>query len=256
MCLIVFCSLKTFRKMEKYRSSERPSPYVWPGSRPTMPFITANSVSITARQALLHRWAPWPLFVFHTCVHTRPNPLARLKVLRGQVSVFCWRVCTAACLQLSECTFHSFTFCSSMLGEEVQLQFIIPKTKEQHFVFSQEGSHLESMRLPLVSTKVPFPPGCNRCCFKGEVTMRNLLQLFDGSAVSLKDPSLVKSPIFTPTTGRHEHGLLNLFHAMEGTSHLHILVVRQCEMPLYRKFWPNHILLVLPAMFNSAGVGE
>lgn len=72
-----------------------------------------------------------------------------------------------------------------MLGEEVQLQFIIPKTKEQHFVFSQEGSHLESMRLPLVSTKVPSPPGCNRCCFKGEVTMRNLLQLIDGYSVSL-----------------------------------------------------------------------
>lgn len=41
-----------------------------------------------------------------------------------------------------------------MLGEEVQVQFIIPKTKEQHFVFSQQGSHLESMRLPLVSSKV------------------------------------------------------------------------------------------------------
>lgn len=62
-----------------------------------------------------------------------------------------------ACLQLSECTFHAFTFSSSMLGEEVQLQFIIPKTKEQYFVFSRQGSHLESMRLPLVSTKVPFP---------------------------------------------------------------------------------------------------
>lgn len=43
-----------------------------------------------------------------------------------------------------------------MLGEEVQLQFIIPKTKERHFVFSQQGSHLESMRLPLVSTKVRY----------------------------------------------------------------------------------------------------
>lgn len=43
-----------------------------------------------------------------------------------------------------------------MLGEEVQLQFIIPKTKEQHFIFSQQGSHLESMRLPLVSTKVSW----------------------------------------------------------------------------------------------------
>lgn len=41
-----------------------------------------------------------------------------------------------------------------MLGEEVQLHFIIPKDKEQHFIFSQQGSHLESMRLPLVSTKV------------------------------------------------------------------------------------------------------
>lgn len=41
-----------------------------------------------------------------------------------------------------------------MLGEEVQLHFIIPKAKEQHFVFSQQGSHLESMRLPLISAKV------------------------------------------------------------------------------------------------------
>lgn len=46
-----------------------------------------------------------------------------------------------------------------MLGEEVQLQFIIPKTKEQHFIFSQQGSHLESMRLPLVSTKVSWKVG-------------------------------------------------------------------------------------------------
>uniref|UniRef100_A0A673ZKK8 GREB1 like retinoic acid receptor coactivator n=1 Tax=Salmo trutta TaxID=8032 RepID=A0A673ZKK8_SALTR len=124
--------------------------------------------------------------------------------------------------QLSECTFHAFTFCSSVLGEEVQLHFIIPKAKEQHFVFSQHGSHLESMRLPLVSAQ---------------------------------DPSLLKSPIFTPTTGRQEHGLFNIFHAMEGTAHLHILVVKEYEMQHYRKQWPNHILLVLPAMLNSAGVG-
>lgn len=43
---------------------------------------------------------------------------------------------------------------------------------------------------------------------------------------------------------------------MEGAAHLHILVLKQFEMPHYRKYWPNHILLVLPAMFNSAGVGE
>ncbi|XP_056148830.1 GREB1-like protein [Lampris incognitus] len=135
----------------------------------------------------------------------------------------CHHYCESSpAVQLSEGTFHAFTFCSSMLGEEVQLHFIIPKAKEQHFVFGQQGSHLESMRLPLVSTK---------------------------------DSDLLKSPIFTPTTGRHEHGLLNIFHAMEGTSHLHILVVKHYEMPLYRKYWPNHILLVLPAMFNSSGIG-
>lgn len=43
---------------------------------------------------------------------------------------------------------------------------------------------------------------------------------------------------------------------MEGAAHVHILVVKQFEMPHYRKYWPNHILLVLPAMFNNAGVGE
>uniref|UniRef100_A0A3Q3MQX2 GREB1 like retinoic acid receptor coactivator n=1 Tax=Mastacembelus armatus TaxID=205130 RepID=A0A3Q3MQX2_9TELE len=135
----------------------------------------------------------------------------------------CHHYCEAGpATQLSECTVHAFTFCSSMLGEEVQLQFVIPKAKEQHFIFSQQGSHLESMRLPLISTK---------------------------------DSDRLKSPIFTPTTGRQEHGLLNIFHAMEGATHLHVLVVKQIEMPHYRKYWPNHILLVLPAMFNNAGVG-
>ncbi|XP_045637878.1 GREB1-like protein isoform X4 [Ursus americanus] len=124
--------------------------------------------------------------------------------------------------QMSDSTLHAFTFSSSMLGEEVQLYFIIPKSKESHFVFSKQGKHLESMRLPLVSDK-------------------NL--------------NAVKSPIFTPSSGRHEHGLLNLFHAMEGISHLHLLVVKEYEMPLYRKYWPNHIMLVLPGMFNNAGVG-
>ncbi|XP_037838384.1 GREB1-like protein isoform X1 [Chlorocebus sabaeus] len=127
-----------------------------------------------------------------------------------------------AASQMSDSTLHAFTFSSSMLGEEVQLYFIIPKSKESHFVFSKQGKHLESMRLPLVSDK-------------------NL--------------NAVKSPIFTPSSGRHEHGLLNLFHAMEGISHLHLLVVKEYEMPLYRKYWPNHIMLVLPGMFNNAGVG-
>ncbi|KAM5157430.1 GREB1-like protein [Mantella aurantiaca] len=122
---------------------------------------------------------------------------------------------------VTESAIHAFTFSSSMLGEEVQLHFIIPKSKEHHFIFSKQGKHLESMRLSLVSDK----------------------------------NTNIKSPIFTPSSGRHEHGLLNLYHAMEGNSHLHILVVKEYEMQLYRKYWANHIMLVLPSMFNNAGAG-
>ncbi|XP_066554338.1 protein GREB1 isoform X2 [Amia ocellicauda] len=124
--------------------------------------------------------------------------------------------------QLYESTLHAFTFSYLMLGEEIQLYFIIPKSKEHYFAFSQPGGQLESMRLPLTSSRNP-----------------------DG----------IKSPIFTPTTGRHEHGLFNLYHAMDGASHLHVLVVKEYEMAVYKKYWPNHIMLVLPTIFNGAGVG-
>ncbi|XP_062066115.1 protein GREB1 isoform X2 [Lepus europaeus] len=124
--------------------------------------------------------------------------------------------------QLYESTLHAFAFSYSMLGEEIRLHFIIPKSKEHHFVFSQPGGQLESMRLPLVTDK---------------------------------SHEYIKSPTFTPTTGRHEHGLFNLYHAMDGASHLHVLVVKEYEMAIYKKYWPNHIMLVLPSIFNSAGVG-
>lgn len=42
---------------------------------------------------------------------------------------------------------------------------------------------------------------------------------------------------------------------MEGASHLHILVVKEYEMAVYKKYWPNHIILVLPPGFNGAGIG-
>ncbi|KAJ7403899.1 GREB1-like protein [Pitangus sulphuratus] len=80
-------------------------------------------------------------------------------------------------------------------------------------------------------------------------------QYMDINPAAQQNLNAVKSPIFTPSSGRHEHGLLNLYHAMEGISHLHLLVVKEYEMPLYRKYWPNHIMLVLPGMFNNAGVG-
>ncbi|XP_057200841.1 protein GREB1 isoform X3 [Triplophysa rosa] len=124
--------------------------------------------------------------------------------------------------QLYESTLHTFTFSHLLLGEEIQLYFIIPKSKEHHFSFSQSGGQLESMRLPLTSDW---------------------------------NPDTIKSPIFTPTTGRHEHGLFNLYHAMEGAAHLHILVIKEYEMAVYKKYWPNHIILVLPTIFNGAGIG-
>ncbi|KAM4602925.1 protein GREB1 [Polymixia lowei] len=124
--------------------------------------------------------------------------------------------------QMCESTLHAFTFSHLLLGEDIQLYFIIPKSKEHYFSFSQPGGQLESMRLPLTSD---WSPDC------------------------------IKSPIFTPTTGRHEHGLFNLYHAMDGASHLHILVVKEYEMAVYKKYWPNHIMLVLPTVFNGAGIG-
>lgn len=42
---------------------------------------------------------------------------------------------------------------------------------------------------------------------------------------------------------------------MDGASHLHILVVKEYEMAVYKKYWPNHIMLVLPTVFNGAGIG-
>ncbi|XP_025783244.1 protein GREB1 [Puma concolor] len=122
--------------------------------------------------------------------------------------------------QLYESTLHClcllFTPCQ---GEEIQLHFIIPSPKSTT-VFSQPGGQLRVT--PLVTDK---------------------------------SHEYIKSPTFTPTTGRHEHGLFNLYHAMDGASHLHVLVVKEYEMAIYKKYWPNHIMLVLPSIFNSAGVG-
>lgn len=54
-------------------------------------------------------------------------------------------------MQMCESTLHAFTFTHLLLGEEIQLYFIIPKSKEHYFSFSQPGGQLESMRLPLTS---------------------------------------------------------------------------------------------------------
>lgn len=52
---------------------------------------------------------------------------------------------------MCESTLHAFTLTHLPLGEEIQLYFIIPKSKEHYFSFSQSGGQLEGMRLPLTS---------------------------------------------------------------------------------------------------------
>lgn len=53
--------------------------------------------------------------------------------------------------QMCESTLHTFVFTHLLLGEEIQLYFIIPKSKEHSFTFSHSAGQLESMRLPLIS---------------------------------------------------------------------------------------------------------
>lgn len=90
----------------------------------------------------------------------------------------------------------------------------------------------------------------------GQSTMPTFTRALPRNPTALQSHEHIKSPTFTPTTGRHEHGLFNLYHAMDGANHLHVLVVKEYEMAIYKKYWPNHIMLVLPSIFNSAGVGR
>ena len=65
----------------------------------------------------------------------------------------------------------------------------------------------------------------------------------------------ILSPIFTPTTGRHDVGLINIHHALEGAEHVHVLVISQSEVTSYRHLWPNHVLMVLPDEERFKGYG-
>ena len=78
----------------------------------------------------------------------------------------------------------------------------------------------------------------------------------DSSCSFSQGPNAVKTPIFMWTFGRHEHGLINLYHSMEGSKHVHVLVCKQKDALAYEKQWPNHIILVLPDVVNEAGPGK
>lgn len=64
--------------------------------------------------------------------------------------------------QMCESTLHAFSFTHMLLGEEIQLYFIIPKSKEHSFTFSHSAGQLESMRLPLTSEWVSAHVKCRQ----------------------------------------------------------------------------------------------
>ena len=45
-------------------------------------------------------------------------------------------------------------------------------------------------------------------------------------------------------------GLLNLFHAMKESDHMHMTFIKSAELVQYQKFWPNHVFFVLPPEFD------
>ena len=47
-------------------------------------------------------------------------------------------------------------------------------------------------------------------------------------------------------------GLLNLFHTMEETDHVHLTFIKETELKQYQKNWPNHVFVALPEAFNEA----
>nr|XP_054772860.1 GREB1-like protein [Lytechinus pictus] len=105
---------------------------------------------------------------------------------------------------------------------EVEMQFVIPAQQEKHFVFVMQSGQLSSMVLPTKQEQ---------------------------------GPNAVKTPIFMPSFGRQEQALINLYHTMEGSKHVHIIVCKQKDALAYEKQWPNHVLLILPSLANEAGPG-
>lgn len=119
------------------------------------------------------------------------------------------------------------------------LRFIIPHHCVRNFTFTKD-KQLRSLRLPLVLIGG-----------KGE-PVKSLKTEGDGGG---ELPASVKSAIMIPSTGRHDCGLLNLFHAMEGEDHVLLVFVKHQEIALYHKAWPNHVIVGLPASADSLGLG-
>lgn len=119
------------------------------------------------------------------------------------------------------------------------LRFLIPHRCVHSFTFTKD-KQLRSLRLPAVLTGA-----------KGEAVK----SLKTESASAEEMTGSFKSPIMMPSTGRHDCGLLNLYHAMEGEDHILLVFVKHQEIALYHKAWPNHVIVGLPASADNLGLG-
>ena len=96
------------------------------------------------------------------------------------------------------------------------------------------------------------------CINDGRQTISSLkLPVISHTAVLLEDgpPRAVKTPVFIPSTGRYEQGLLNLFYAQNQSSHVAVVVVKLSELNFYACAWPNHVIMALPQSAEQLGVG-
>eukprot|EP00118_Oscarella_pearsei_P004100 m.17052 g.17052 ORF g.17052 m.17052 type:complete len:2013 (+) comp27284_c1_seq1:143-6181(+) len=116
-------------------------------------------------------------------------------------------------------------------SEAVPLYWYIPQSYETFFCINDGRQTISSLRLPfLPESGSPLP--ADDCLAR-----------------------TVRTPVFIPSTGRYEHGLLNLFYSMNQSTHLAVIVVKQCELTFYARCWPNHVIMALPSSADQMGVG-
>eukprot|EP00795_Rhopilema_esculentum_P007430 gene7430-13192_t len=121
-------------------------------------------------------------------------------------------------------------------NSEVELQFIIPVMHMKYFLVDEEQQTVQGLFLPKINVATPFPKA---------------VKTYEETLIGRK----IKTPILMASSEGEEEGLLNLFHAMEETDYVHITFVKQSELSMYQKNWPNHVFVVLPPDFDDASFG-
>ncbi|XP_057314871.1 GREB1-like protein isoform X2 [Hydractinia symbiolongicarpus] len=111
----------------------------------------------------------------------------------------------------------------------VNLLVVIPPIHTKHFIFEEGSTNITNVVFSQYNE--PFIPTEDSTVLTG---------------------CCVKTPILMLSSSGDEEGLLNLFHTMEETDHLHITFIRSAEMQQYKKNWPNHVFFVLPDDFDES----